>query len=205
VYIYCIWRSKEKVNVQNIIKKIKKNWGSILFYAVILIFIFSPGAKAWLLQRVISTGLFNAEIKKEQPGNVAHSPAFVFTDANGNTISSASLKGKVVFINFWASWCPPCRAEMPSLNKLYTQLRNDNHFVFLFVNEDEDKTKAVSYIQNNNFSIPLYSQSDVTEELFSGTLPTTILLDKEGKIVMKHEGIADYDNEEFIRQLKELQ
>ncbi len=54
------------MDVQNLIKKIKKNWGSILFYAVILVFIFSPGAKAWLLQRVISTGLFKAEIKKEQ-------------------------------------------------------------------------------------------------------------------------------------------
>ncbi len=193
------------MDLQTVIKKIKKNWGSILFYAVILIFIFSPGAKAWLLQRVISTGLFKAEIKKEQPGNVGPSPAFAFTDTNGNTVSSASLKGKVVFINFWASWCPPCRAEMPSLNKLYTQLHNDNHFVFLFVNEDEDKKKAVDYIEKNNFSIPLYSQLNVTEELFSGTLPTTVVLDKEGKIVLKHEGIADYDNDEFIRQLKELQ
>jgi len=185
--------------------KIKKNWGSILFYAVILIFIFSPTAKALLLRGIISTGLFKAEIKKDQPQNVSAAPAFSFNDANGNIITSTSLKGKVVFINFWASWCPPCRAEMPSLNRLYKDFHKDDHFVFLFVNEDEDSKKAINYIQSNNFSIPLYNRLSVSQEIFNGTLPTTIVLDKKGKIVLKHEGMADYDNEKFVNQLKELQ
>ncbi len=190
---------------QNIFSKIKKNRGSILFYAVLLIFIFSPSAKALLLRGIMSTGLFKADLKKEQPKDVSATPAFSFTDGKDNKITSASLKGKVVFINFWASWCPPCRAEMPSLNKLYLQLHNDNRFVFLFINEDEDKNKAINYIESHDFSIPLYYQSNVSETLFSGTLPTTVILDKDGKIVLKHEGMADYDNAKFIRQLKELQ
>ena len=193
------------MDLKYISAKIKKNWGSIVFYAVILIFIFSPTAKSLLLRGIISTGLFKADIKKEQAKDISVAPAFSFTDENGNMITSASLKGKVVFINFWASWCPPCRAEMPSLNKLYKDLQNDNHFVFLFVNEDEDRKKAINYIENNNFSIPLYNRLSVSEEIFSGTLPTTIVLDKEGKIVLKHEGMADYDNEKFINQLKELE
>lgn len=192
------------MDLKNIFIKIKKNWGSILFYAILLIFIFSPGAKAWLLRQVISTGFFKAEIKKEQPANIA-APAFSFTDSNGMPVTSAELKGKVVLINFWASWCPPCRAEMPSLNKLYNTLRNDNRIVFLFVNEDEDISKGINFIKNNNYTIPFYQPNAVSPEIFGGTLPTTIVLDKEGKIVLKHEGIADYDNEEFIRQLKELQ
>ncbi|HSN07740.1 MAG TPA: TlpA disulfide reductase family protein [Hanamia sp.] len=184
--------------------KIKKNWGNILFYAVILFFIFSPSAKAWLLQRIISTGFFKAEIKKEQPANIA-APAFSFTDSNGMTVTSEELKGKVVLINFWASWCPPCRAEMPSLNKLYLSLRNDSHFVFLFVNEDEDINKGINFIKENNLAIPFYQPVAVSPELFGGTLPTTVVLNKQGNIVLKHEGMADYDNDEFIRQLKELQ
>lgn len=193
------------MDFKNLFAKIKKNWGSILFYAVILIFIFSPTAKALLLRGIISTGLFKAEIQKEQPKNISATPDFSFTDVNGKVVTSTSLKGKVVFINFWATWCPPCRAEMPSLDKLYKNLKTDNDVVFLFVNEDEDRQKAINYIENNNFSIPLYNRLSVSPEIFGGTLPTTIVLDKEGKIVLKHEGMADYDNEKFITQLKELQ
>lgn len=193
------------VDLKNISGKIKKNWGSILFYAVILVFIFSPTTKALLLRGIISTGFFKAEIKKEPPQNVSADPAFSFTDTNGNIITSSSSKGKIVFINFWASWCPPCRAEMPSLDKLYKDLHKDDRFVFLFVNEDEDRIKAINYIENNNFSIPLYNRLSVSQEIFNGTLPTTIVLDNKGKIVLKHEGMADYGDEKFINQLKELQ
>lgn len=193
-----------KVTFKGILTKIKKNWGSLIFYAILLILLFSPSAKAWVLQRVISTGFFNAEIKNEKIINQPSAPEFSFVDSNGTTISSSSLKGKVVFINFWASWCPPCRAEMPSLNKLYSKLKNDNRLVFLFVNEDDDKSKAIQYIQKNNLSIPIYSHSRFPPEIFSGTLPTTVILNKEGAIVLKHEGIAGFDNDTFIDQLKSL-
>lgn len=193
------------MNFKNISVKIKNNWGSILFYAVILLFIFSPDAKAWLLRRVISTGFFKADIKKEAVKRLAPAPAFSFIDSEGKIVSSAEVKGKIVLINFWASWCPPCRAEMPSLNKLYLTLKDDSRFVFLFINEDEDINKGINFIQKNNLAIPFYQQNAVSPELFGGTLPTTIVLNKDGEIVLKHEGMADYDNQQFIDQLKSLQ
>lgn len=192
------------MNIKNLFTKIKKNWGSLLFYAVLLALIFSPTAKAWMLQGVISTGLFKADIKNEAITNQQSTPDFSLADSKGNIILSSSLQGKVVLINFWASWCPPCRAEMPSLNKLYLELKNDNRFVFLFVNEDDDQSKAMQYLQKNNFSIPIYHRNQVPPKIFSGTLPTTIVLNKQGNIVLKHEGMADYDNDEFINQLKAL-
>lgn len=192
------------MNFKSLFTKIKKNWGSLLFYAILLVLIFSPTAKSLMLQGFISTGLFNADIKNESVNNQQKAPDFSLSDLNGNSISSSSLQGKVVLINFWASWCPPCRAEMPSLNKLYVQLKNDNRFVFLFVNEDDDQSKAIQYLKKNNFSIPIYHRNQVSSKIFSGTLPTTIVLNKLGNIVLKHEGIADYDNEEFINQLKAL-
>ena len=93
---------------------------------------------------------------------------------------------------------------MPSLNNLYQALKNDNRFVFLFVSEDDDRMKASAYLEKNDFSIPVYYRNQVSAEMFSGTLPTTIVLDKKGNIVMKHTGLAGYDNEKFITQLKSL-
>ena len=189
----------------NLKKELKKRWLSILFYALIIVFLFSPDAKSWLLKQVVSTGLLKAEIKRDSDKNTSEAVTFSYTDAKGEPATTADLKGKVVFINFWASWCPPCRAEMPSLKNLYQKFKDDDRFVFLFMNEDEDKNKAIEYLEKNSFTIPLfYSSGNVPREIFSGSLPTTIVLDKEGKIVLKHQGMAGYDTEGFIRQLKEL-
>jgi thiol-disulfide isomerase/thioredoxin len=157
-----------------------------------------------VLGQVIATGVLDTGIKKDAPDKQPVTASFSFSSPEGNTLTSSTLQGKVIFINFWASWCPPCRAEMPSLNSLYLTLKNDSRFVFLFVSEDDDRTKASEYLKKNNFSIPVYYRSQASTEMFSGTLPTTIVLDKEGNIVMKHTGLAGYDNEKFISQLKSL-
>jgi thiol-disulfide isomerase/thioredoxin len=193
------------VEENKIVNWFKRNWKNYLFYAVILFFLFNASAKSWLLQRIMSTGLFNAKIKTEQTATISSAASFSVTAADGKIITSDSLKGKVVLINFWASWCPPCRAEMPSLNKLYNDLKDDDHFVFLFINEDERIENAKNFISKNNYSIPLYFRLNVPTEIFSGTLPTTLVLNKQGKVVLKHEGMASYDSESFINQLKKLQ
>src|SRR5690348_16790733 len=192
------------MNIKPIFQKIKKHWGSIIFYAVILFFVFNTDAKSWVLRQVIATGVLDTGIKKDAPDKQPVTASFPFSSPEGNTLTSSTLQGKVVFINFWASWCPPCRAEMPSLNSLYLTLKNDNRFVFLFVSEDDDRTKTSEYLKKNNFSIPVYYRNQASTEMFSGTLPTSIVLDKEGNIAMKHTGLAGYDNKKFISQLKSL-
>lgn len=185
---------------------IKKNGLTTLLVLFIVVMLFSPDAKAWVLQQLISTGLFTADIKKEGVGNTTSELTnFNFINSKGITRSLSSLKGKVVFINFWASWCPPCRAEMSSLNKLYQQLRQDEQFVFLFINEDDNAQAGFQYLSANHFDIPFYQSSGhVPSVLFSGTLPTTVVLDKRGKIVMQHQGMARYDTDAFMKQLKTL-
>ncbi|WP_018613978.1 TlpA family protein disulfide reductase [Segetibacter koreensis] len=191
--------------LQKIKTWLRKNWLTFLMMLLLVVLIVSPSAKSWVMQQLLSTGVFNADIKKEGMANASSNTTFSFTNAQGVEASTASLKGKVVFVNFWASWCPPCRAEMPSLNELYKKLKDDNRFFFLFMNEDDDKMKAKQYLDKNRFNIPLFSRSGyVPTEIFSGTLPTTIVLNKEGKIVLQHTGMAGYNTDEFIRQLKEL-
>jgi len=194
------------MNLENSMNWVKKRWVSILLYGLLAVLIFSPDAKSWLLQQVVSTGLLKADLKKAGPDkDLQVAPAFSFRDTAGKIATTTHLKGKVVFINFWASWCPPCRAELPDLEELYQKLKDDNRFVFLFMNEDEDKNKAIQYLEKNHFTMPLhYTAGNVSNEIFSGSLPTTVVLNKEGKIVLKHQGMAGYNSENFIRQLKEL-
>ncbi|HSN61268.1 MAG TPA: TlpA disulfide reductase family protein, partial [Ferruginibacter sp.] len=146
------------MNFKNLYTTLKKNVANILLIGFVMIMVFVPSAKSWVLQQLVSVGLFKANIKKEGVNAITpENSSFSYTDAAGITVSTAGLKGKVVFINFWASWCPPCQAEMPSLHGLYNKLKDDNRFVFLFINEDEDKEKATTYLKKNNYSFPIYS------------------------------------------------
>lgn len=167
--------NKEKTSKQAIIGKV---W-NVVFFAGLIFFVFSTDAKSWVLRQLVSVGLFNAKMEK---GAEAKSPAlgvssFSFSDAGGVVSSTTDLKGKVVFINFWATWCPPCRAEMPSLDALYREFSDDERFVFLFISEDDDLSKAQHYLKENGFSLPLITRAGtVPDELYSGALPTTVVL-----------------------------
>ena len=84
-------------------------------------------------------------------------------------------------------------------------MKGDSQVVFLFINEDNEPEKGRQYLKKQGFAIPFYTQAgDLPEEIFSGTLPTTVVINKEGVLVMKHQGMAGYDNEKFISQLKGL-
>lgn len=193
------------MNRTKLIRIVKAQWLNALLIAFVLLMFFNPDAKAWMLQRLFSVGLFKAEIKKDAAKNESPNRSFLFTNAEGRTMSTADLKGKVVLVNFWASWCAPCRAEMPSLEALYKKLGKDDRYVFLFINEDDDRSKAIAYLKKDKLTIPFYTSSgNLPDAIFSGTLPTTIILDKEGKIVFKHEGVANYNTASFLKQLQEL-
>lgn len=190
---------------EKVFTTIKKNWPNALIWGILAILLFSPGAKSWLLEQLIKTGLFNTEIKKDAHEDFATNADFSYADSSGIATSTKALRGKVIFINFWATWCPPCRAEMSSLNELYLKLRNEKNIVFLFINEDEDKRKGIDYLNKNNLSIPFYSEKgNVPNKIFGGSLPTTVVLNRDGKVVLKHEGMAGYNSDEFIKQLKGL-
>jgi len=115
------------------------------------------------------------------------------------------LRGKVVFINFWASWCPPCRAEFPSIETLYTRFKNHPDIFFLMINKDSDPSAAHNYLEKEKYSVPFYQTNDnVPGEVYSGSLPTTVVLDKAGKIRFHHEGFANYGTGQFVKQIEEL-
>ena len=186
----------------------KKNITNVLFIAVFLVLIFVPAAKALMIRGLMEIGLFSVDVK-EKPVSEANTfsdlSGIRFKDASGKEIDLGSLKGKVVFLNFWATWCPPCLAEMPSVNKLYNQFSNDRDVVFVLVDADSDFGKAQKYMDGKGYKLPVYNAaSSIPEVIFKGSLPTTVVFDKKGRIAYNEAGAANYGSEKFIDFIKKL-
>lgn len=136
-----------------------------------------------------STSSNNSDTK-ENVGSVKISALdFKLKDLNGKEVSLSDFKGKKVFLNFWASWCPPCKAEMPDIEKLYEETK-DSDLVILAVNLGEDKNTAKSFIENNkyNFTVLLDSDQSIAMKYNIVAIPTSFFIDKEGNIVSSIKG-----------------
>jgi thiol-disulfide isomerase/thioredoxin len=184
---------------------LKKHFWNGLFLAVLLVLLFVPSAKAYLMQGLMQVGLFKPHTETTAQSKFTNLSGIKFKDAEGNSIDLGDLKGKVIFLNFWATWCPPCQAEMPSVNQLYEQFRNNKDVVFLFIDADGDFAKAKKFMDRKKYSLPVYSmESSVPEEIFKGSLPTTVVFDKEGRLSYKGEGAANYADQKFLDFMRKL-
>ena len=129
-------------------------------------------------------------------------PGFTVTDLDGKTVSFADLRGKVVLVNFWATWCPPCRAEIPDLVALQEKYRDK--LVVLGISEDEDATpqavKAFGVERKVNY--PIVMKTPELAKIFKGVsaLPTTFVIDPEGKIRQRHVGMLRAQTTELETQ-----
>jgi thiol-disulfide isomerase/thioredoxin len=107
-------------------------------------------------------------------------------------------RGQVTLINFWATWCPPCIAEMPDLQKLYNDYGNKMSFLFV-ARDQEDKVEA--FLEKKGYELPVYYERGlVPRQIYYGGLPTTFIIDREGRIVVSEVGAADW-NDSQTRQL----
>ncbi|MEP0132627.1 MAG: TlpA disulfide reductase family protein [Eudoraea sp.] len=127
---------------------------------------------------------------------------FKLVNTKGNTVNLEDHKGEVLFINFWATWCPPCVAEMPDLQLLYDAY--GEKVTFLFIARDK-KERVSNFILKKNYSLPVYFESGFTPKtLYSAALPTTFIIDKKGNIVMAETGSADWNAESVHILLDDL-
>lgn len=129
---------------------------------------------------------------------------FKLKDLSGKEVSLSEFKGKRVFLNFWASWCPPCKAEMPEMEALYKETQNSD-LVILAVNLGENKSTVEKFIKDNNYTFPVLLDSDneaaVNYRVVS--IPTSFFIDKDGTIVDKHIGSMTIDDmKAYIKKIQ---
>jgi peroxiredoxin len=132
---------------------------------------------------------------------------FNLKDLKGTTVSLSSLRGKVVFLNVWATWCGPCREEMPSIETLYKSFRSNKDFVVLAVSQDTEGGKVVKpYITGKgyDFTVLLDPQNEVGEMYGVDGIPETFIIGRDGRIVAHHVGPYDWSNADIREALQEL-
>jgi len=181
----------------------------ILFYLAFfafLIFLNTPyglGTRAKLTQGItyIKSSIFPPKITNERLALSNYNVSFKGIN-NAQDMSLNDANGKVVFINHWATWCPPCRAEMPSLNKLYTDYKDKVTFIFLTA---ESKNVVEKYYKAKNFDFPTYNLgSRLPDEINTTSLPATFILDKQGKVTLEEFGASDWNSKKVRETLDQL-
>ena len=123
-------------------------------------------------------------------------------NSDNQPVALADLRGKVLFVNNWASWCPPCIAEMPSIQELKRKLK-DVDVEFVMVSFDQDREKAMKFISKRKLDFDVYFPGQ-KYPFVTSSIPATFIVDKSGKVVFEHVGMADYSSDEIANQLKDL-
>ena len=124
---------------------------------------------------------------------------------DGTPVPPESFSGKFLFINFWATWCAPCVAEMPSIQKLHDAMKSRENFAMICVARDERSEAIIAFLKENEYSMPVYMlDGEPPEELAMPGIPTTFLIAPDGIIVMRHACYANWNSEKFIAHLEAL-
>ena len=207
------------MNTKN--KIIKKSWITNGIFVAVIAGLYFTGLHTEVIgfaQRgLLATGLMNPNVEEiaqvRNNDNIGETAAIAdytkadlnlkMIDSDGNTRSLEEFKGKVIFLNYWATWCPPCIAEMPSIDKLHKEMGDEVAFVLLSF--DDDFEKAKTFDKRKGYNLPIYAPASNLPAMFqSSALPTTYVIDAKGNLALTHKGMANYSTPEFKEFLKSL-
>lgn len=195
-----------------IISKIKSHYSKksrislvfdLLFYLFILLMIIPPTRKkisSLILQATLHQPIFNRTVELVSIDEEAMNWELIAF--NGEKIKFTDLQEEVIFLNFWATWCPPCIAEMPSIQDLYDQF--GDRVTFLLVSQ-ESRQVVDAFLRKNDYTLPTHSPLSQIPTVFNHqSIPTTFILSRSGEIVMKHKGATKWDGKKIKEMLEEL-
>ena len=182
-------------------KFIKKHWSNILF-VVFLALLIIPQTRMPIqvfVQRIIS---FSPSETSKDKREVLQDYQWPLGTMEGAEINFVASRERVAVVNMWATWCPPCVAEMPSFQKLYDDYKNDVDFYFVTTEEVE---RIERFMTKNGYDMAIYIEKyQAAEQLRSTLLPTTYVLSKSGEIVVEETGAADWNSKKTRAMLDRL-
>jgi len=190
-------------------KRIRKELREFAIIAGVLGILFVTGLHTEVLgfaqRMVLATGVMNSpstELPQSDPAQLN----FSLKNEFGEEVDISSLKGKVIFMNLWATWCGPCIAEMPSIQSLYDDYSENSEVVFIMLSLDESFDKAKKFKARKDFSFPIYTMINrsLPNMYKKGSIPSTFVISKDGRIVQQKVGMANYDTKRFRKFLDKL-
>lgn len=195
-------------------KKLKKNLIEYGIIGAVFITLFVTGLHTevfgFLQRGILATGLMNPDTEQtEEIAAATPSKGAVLdlelVNSKGEKVNMKQFEGKVIFLNFWATWCPPCIAEMPGIHNLYQEIKDDN-VEFIMLSVDQKFEKAKKFKNNKGYEFEIYRAAGPVPQMYSTrSIPTTYLIDANGNLALTHLGMGDFDTEEFKQFLKGLQ
>jgi thiol-disulfide isomerase/thioredoxin len=152
---------------------------------------------------VLATGLIRPQVSSSTPVLVAEELNLV--DLDGKKAKLSDFRGKVVFLNLWATWCGPCVAEMPNIHSLYKKMSTQD-IAFLMVAVSDEKSRVKRFITNKKYTFPVYMVEGraLPAAFETDGIPTTFIINPKGEIAERFIGSSEYDNEQFRQYLLKL-
>jgi thiol-disulfide isomerase/thioredoxin len=173
--------------------------------------LFVKTARTLAIAICVSTAVFTACSQWEQPSeapksasNVKTAPDFTLKDANGASVKLSDYRGKVVLLNFWATWCGPCKIEIPWFMEFEQQYKNKGFAVLGVAMDDEGWEVVKPYIAGKKMNYRVVMGNDSVATAYGGidALPTTFVIDQEGRIVASHIGLINKDD--YLKEIQSL-
>ena len=154
----------------------------------------------WIADRMLSPPRYPQTINVSQLDRFNYE--WTLYTLEGQAVSFAEFRGKTVFLNIWATWCGPCKMEMPNIERLSDSMTG-TEFVFVVVSE-EDAEIVRSYAERDSLNLPLHVADELPSEFAGDTVPSTFVIDPDGYLVFQHTGAAMWDDDttrDFLRRV----
>ncbi|TRX66216.1 TlpA family protein disulfide reductase [Carboxylicivirga sp. M1479] len=173
-----------------------------LLFTVLVIAMLFPTSRKIVSSTIIRYSMFQPRESKDISYLNDKDYQWQIEDLDGNIIELSELKGQTIFINFWATWCPPCIAEMPSIQRLYDEYQNKMAFVLI---SQESKGILRDFMAKKEYTFPVYILRSRQPDVFaSRSIPASFIISPQGQIMMKKQGAARWDGSKVKNMIDRL-